>query len=289
MLDRNRWATMLLAPTLMLLPLACGGGDRDVGETQAQDELERALDLALQGDTMPATFGDVPVAVEPESPPAEPVRPAAPRPTPPVTEPDPEPPVSPPEPTPPEPTPPEPRFVTRTAGIGTTMTLSLDQELSTETNQVGDPFTATVTVPVRDANGEIVIPIGATVRGRVTQVQKSGRVGETAVLNLAFEAVTFEDESHALIASVQQANPERRSRASTGEQVGKVAAGAAAGAILGRILGSNTKDAIKGGVIGAAAGTAIALGTADVDAVLPAGSEMIIRIDQPIAVTRQVG
>jgi hypothetical protein len=172
---------------------------------------------------------------------------------------------------------------------GTTFALRLNEELSTERNQPGDGFSATLTDPILDANGDVAIPAGATVRGRVTKASKSGRVGETAVMNLAFESVAFGGQSYALDASVVQANPQRKSRASTGEQVGKVAAGAAAGAILGRVLGKSTSSTVKGAVIGAAAGTAIAMGTADVDAVLPAGSTMIIRVDSPVTVTRTVG
>jgi hypothetical protein len=158
------------------------------------------------------------------------------------------------------------------------MTLVLNETLSTEVNQPGDAFTATLRHPVLDSDGNVVIPAGAVVRGQITQVQKSGRVGETAVMNLAFSSVSFNGKTYPLNASVQQANPERQTRQTTGEQVGKAAAGAAAGAILGRILGKDTKSTVKGAVIGAAAGTAIAMGPADVDAVLPAGSEREIQM-----------
>lgn len=284
MFERNRWAALFMVLPLAVAPLACGDTGADDRAALEEDELDRELELALQGDTAPATFEDAPVAEEPEPEPAPPATrpvqrpPAAARPTPPA-------PVAPaPEPEPP----PAPREVTSTVAIGTTLSLTLDETLSTETNQAGDSFTGTVQQPVRDSNGNVVIPTGATVRGRVMQVQKSGRVGETAVLNLAFESVAFNGGSYSLDASVLEANPETTTRQSTGQQAGKVAAGAAAGAILGRILGKDTKSAVKGGVIGAAAGTAVALGTADKDAVLPAGSSMIIRVDSPVTVTRTV-
>lgn len=271
---------------LLLMPLvfaaACGGPTDDRAALE-QDELGRELDLALQGDTAVTHLQDTAFVVQPEP---APQRPAPPRPrprpqTPPVTtQPDPTPPAP---PVRVEPEPPKP--VTRTVSVGTTMTLTLDEQLSTETSQVNDVFYATLSQAVRDDRGEVVVPAGAKVRGRVTQVQKSGRVGETAVLNLAFEAVSFGGESYALDASVVKANPERVGRSSTGENAGKVAAGAAAGAILGRILGGSTKDAIKGAVVGAAAGTAIVMGTADVDAVLKQGSEMVIKVDAPIVIT----
>jgi hypothetical protein len=40
--------------------------------------------------------------------------------------------------------------------------------------------------------------------------------------------------------------------------------------------------------VGAAAGTAIAMGTADVDAVLREGSPMVIRLNAPVFVEREV-
>ncbi len=293
MIVRYRWATSALAFSLAVAPLACGNGADDERAALEQDELNRELDLALQGDTAPATFEDTAAGVEPVAEPASPPVRETPRPrpqprtSPPRREPAPQPAPRPVDPDP-APAPRAPRAVTSSVAVGTNASVTLNETLSTETNRPGDTFTATVQQPILDANGNVVIPAGAVVRGRVTHVQKSGRVGETAVLNLAFESVSFGGERYPMQASVVQADPQRKSRASTGEQVGKAAAGAAAGAILGRVLGKDTKGAIKGAVIGAAAGTAIAMGTADVDAVLPAGSTMIIRIDSPVTITRTV-
>ncbi|HSL70391.1 MAG TPA: glycine zipper 2TM domain-containing protein, partial [Longimicrobiales bacterium] len=122
----------------------------------------------------------------------------------------------------------------------------------------------------------------------VTRVDHSNRVGETAVLNVAFESISFGGRSYGLDASVIEANPERKTRQSTGTQAGKIAAGAAAGAIIGRVLGKDTKSTLKGAAVGAAAGTAIAMGTADVDVVLAAGSAMRVRLDGPITVRRPI-
>ncbi len=242
-----------------LAALACTG---EPAQTTADYEaLDRELAVALEGDSASATFQDTAVTLPAAAPPpaqVQPVEPAAPA------------------------LPAAPReAVVRT---GTLLRISLNEELSTEKNKVGDAFTATLVDAVAGEDGEILVPAGATVRGRVVHVQQSGRVGETAVLNVAFEALSFSGASHPLDATVVQANPERVTRQSTGEQVGKVAVGAAAGAILGRVLGGKNKDAVKGAVVGAAAGTAIALGTADVDAVLKAGSLMVIQTDSPIRV-----
>lgn len=283
MFERSRWGAYLMVLPLAVAPLACGDGGAEERTALEEDELSRELDLALQGDTAPASFEDTAVEEEPEPEP-EP----EPAPTTPPEQPAPRPTLPPADPAPePEP-PPAPREVTSTVAMGTTMSLTLNDELSTEANKAGDSFTGTVQQPITDSEGNVVIPSGAAVRGRVTQVQKSGRVGETAVLNLAFEAVSFGGESYPLDASVVEANPEKKSRSSTGEQAAKIGAGAAAGAILGRILGKDTKGTVIGGVIGAAAGTAVAMGTDDVDAVLPVGSTMIIRVESPVTVTRTV-
>lgn len=175
-----------------------------------------------------------------------------------------------------------------TASAGTTFSVTLNQTLSTQTNRVGDSFTATLNSPILGRDGEVVVPAGATIRGRLTQVEKSGHVGATGILSLAFESVSFGGRSLPLDGSVVKASPQRKNRTPAKEQVAKAAGGAAAGAILGRVIGKDTKATITGAVIGAAAGTAIAMGTADVDVVLPAGSEMVIKLDAPLEVRRTV-
>ena len=289
---RRAW---MLALPLTLLSAACSSDDADERVALRDDELARELDLALKADAEPVTFSDTVLAA------GDPAPEPAPEPDP---EPDPEPAprrVAPrqPERTPtPRPAPrremptpapaPQPRVVMSTVPMGTNMSLTLNETLSTERNRVGDSFTATLQSAVRDGSGNVLIPAGATVRGRLTGVNKSGHVGETGILKLAFEAVSFGGRSYSMAGTVVRANPERSNRTSAGTQVGKVAAGAAAGAILGRVLGKDTKSTVKGAVIGAAAGTAIAMGTADVDVVLPAGSSMDIRLDSPIEIRRTV-
>jgi hypothetical protein len=293
MANRNLRAAWLLAMPLAMMTAACSGDAADERMALRDDELARELDLALQSDTQPITFQDTTVAPEERAPEPAP----EPEPPAPVQRPTPRQPerVATPTPRPaprreaPTPAPaPQPRVVTSTVPMGTNMALTLNQTLSTETNRVGDSFTATLQSPVRDGSGNVLIPAGATVRGRLTGVNKSGHVGETGILKLAFEAVSFGGRSYPMDGTVVRANPQRSNRTSAGSQVGKAAAGAAAGAILGRVIGKDTKSTVKGAIIGAAAGTAIAMGTADVDVVLPAGSSMDIRLDSPIEIRRTV-
>jgi hypothetical protein len=293
-MKKNVCAAWLLVLPLAMAPLACSDNADDRAALR-EDELGRDLDLALRGDTAPGTFQDTVIGVEPTPEPAP--QPQAQRPRTPQRNPAPAPRPAPQRTQPrrvdpaPEPAPtpaPEPRVVSSTVELGTTLSLTLNETLSTRSNQVGDAFTATLQSPVLDGLGNVLIPAGATVRGRLTQVDKSGHVGETGILKLAFEAVSFGGRSYPMDASVVQANPQRSNRTPVTESAAKVAAGAAAGAILGRVLGKNTSSTVKGAVIGAAAGTAIAMGTSDVDVVLPAGSEMVIKLDSPIEIRRTI-
>ena len=286
---RNSWSALVLVAPLIFAAAACG---RDADDRAALDaDEQRELDLVLsQADSTQAVFQDTAVGVEAiPSPAAPPIAAPAPAPNPtparvsppPRSQPAPEPVREAPQPVAPAP---EPRVATRAVPAGTTFGVRLNQELSTQSNAVGDPFTATLSEPIRGADGSTLVPAGATVRGRVTSVNKSDNISETAVIRLAFESISFGGRSYPLQAGVVQTEPQKRTRQSTGQQAAKVAAGAAAGAIIGKILGKDSESTLKGAVAGAAAGTAVAMGTADVDVVLPAGSNMVIRLDAPIEV-----
>lgn len=301
----HAFTAVLAISALSIAPLACSSTGKDRQALQ-QDELNRNLDMALKGDSASTTFKDTAVAAPA---PARPVEQPAPRPKPvqprrtpheavapkhtapqraapatPVPEAQALNPVAAPVP-PPAPT---PRVVTRTVPMGTSFSVQLDQTLSTRANRPGDGFTATLSEPILDSNGDVVVPSGAKVRGSVTAVRSSGRAGETAVIKLAIESIAFGGRSYPLQATVQEAHPERQNRTSTGESAAKIAVGAAAGAILGRVLGHNTGSTLAGAAVGAAAGTAIAMGTADVDAVLPSGSNMVLRTEAPLQVRHTV-
>lgn len=276
------------AALLVLAPLALGTaacGDDDDRSALQDEELDRELDMALGGDTAAPAFEDTAYGDAEVDPTPQP-EPRTPTPSPRTPAPAPQQPRE--QPRQERPRTPQPRTVTLNVPTGTTFAVRMNEELSTERSQVGDAFTARLERPIVDANGAVIVPAGATVRGRVTAVAASGRVGQTAAIKLAFEAISFGGESYPLQATVQSAEVEQKNRTSTAESAGKVAAGAAAGAILGQVLGKDRESTLKGAAIGAAAGTAIAMGTSDVDAVLPRDAEVVIRTDQPITVTRTV-
>jgi hypothetical protein len=165
------------------------------------------------------------------------------------------------------------------------MKVSLDEELSTETSNVGDRFTVTLLGPVTDAAG-LPIPAGTKIRGEVTALEPSGGAGQQAMIRVDFGHLLLDGESYQVALTVTEANATTRGRKSTEEKAVTIGAGAVVGGILGRVIGGNATGTIIGGVAGAAAGTAIALGTGDVDAVLDEGSEMTLRVEETFTVRR---
>lgn len=165
---------------------------------------------------------------------------------------------------------------------GTRVGLQTETELSTEHQQVGDVFWATVADDVLGENGLVLLAAGTRVRGRVLESTPSPSAEEPATLGIGFEAVFVDGVELPLDAEVISAAMERGTRDSGGESAAKVAGGAAAGAILGRILGGKGKDAVKGAVVGAAAGAAVAAGTRGGHAKLPAGAIVEIELRRPV-------
>lgn len=287
-LHKNLTALLLVLP-LAMVPVACSDKKDDRDAAQNAD-LDRDLNLALKGDSSQGVFEDTTqgMAADPEGAvnPAPTPRPLNRRPNP---RPNPAPVRRTTDRTPaPAPVARAPRTVTSTAPAGAIFAVTLNNTISTQSNTAGDAFTATLQEPIMDTEGNVLVPAGATVHGHITRVSHSGDVTKTATINLAFDRVTWGNRSAPLDASVYEVHTEKHTRQTTAQQAGKVAAGAAAGAVIGKVLGKSTKGAIKGAVIGAAAGTAVAMGTSDVDAVIPGGSTMRVKLDGPITVRRTV-
>ena len=76
-------------------------------------------------------------------------------------------------------------------------------------------------------------------------------------------------------------------RASSGNDIKKVAGGAVAGAILGRIFGGSTKATVVGAAAGAAAGTVAAKNSQSTDACLPLGSQLRLTLSRDVVVRRR--
>jgi hypothetical protein len=167
---------------------------------------------------------------------------------------------------------------------GSTMTVRLNQQLSTEGNKVGDSFTATVVNRVMATNGEVVIPAGSVVTGRITALDDSDNPTDRALIQLRFDRLSVNGRSYDFGAYITNVATVEQKSKSTGKVIERAAQGAAAGAVLGAIISGADLDAIlKGGAIGATAGTVVSLGLGDVEHVIPAGTHMTLQSTQTVA------
>lgn len=146
---------------------------------------------------------------------------------------------------------------------GTILRLSMDTYLTSRTAAIGDPFTATVFEDVR-VNGEVVIPQGAKIEGKVSSVKAAERKSKSGTLGIDFDrlrlpngqVITVEGQLASLDA-VEQKQIDEEGRVSGGSSSKRnvvfIGGGAAGGAAIGAIAGGGSGAAIGAGV-GAAAG-----------------------------------
>lgn len=169
---------------------------------------------------------------------------------------------------------------TRAVAAGTQLWLSLRDSLDSETARVGDDFAAEVTTPVTDGT-YVLVPAGTPAYGHVTRVRPA-HGDSAAVIAVAFDSLRVRDEAVPVAATVTDVK--LRSRSEMKGEGKKIGIGAAAGAVVGAVVGKDVKGALIGAAGGAAAGTAVALGTQARYAVIPAGSEVTLRLDEPVEV-----
>jgi TolA-binding protein len=156
---------------------------------------------------------------------------------------------------------------------GQEIDVRLERELSSETAQVEDRFTATTMVDLYQGN-DVLIPAGSTMRGVISSVSKATRTDRKGSLTVAFDQVTVRGRSYPIRATVTQA---LESEGIKGEAA-KIGAGAGVGAIIGGILGG-AKGALLGVLIGGGGTIAATEGT---NVKLPAGTVLRVRFDQPL-------
>jgi hypothetical protein len=136
----------------------------------------------------------------------------------------------------------EPAKVTIPSGAA--LAVRLVDAIDSATAQTGDPFHATLEVPVT-VDGDLVIPANYDVEGHVVNAQASGKFAGKALLELQLDRVKVGERWYNIDTDHYKQETGSRGK-NTAEKVG---GGAAVGAILGGIFGGG-----KGAAIGAAAG-----------------------------------
>jgi hypothetical protein len=161
---------------------------------------------------------------------------------------------------------------------GAEISLSSNSRICTNTNRVGQRFSATVSNSVTGSNGA-VIPAGATATIEITELNRSENARDEIRMGFRVVSVTFGGRTYPLDATTTYANVDRVRNQPKSKDVQKVVGGAAIGAIIGQVLGKDTKSTVIGAATGAAAGTAAAATTANYEGCVPSGGRITVRLD----------
>lgn len=181
---------------------------------------------------------------------------------------------------------------------GATAKLSLQTQLSSKLNEVGDPVSAVLHESVKDSDGRVAIPKGAEFTGRITQIQSARRPQRQATMTVVFESVRMDygvERVATVVTAIDDYANDEKMRAQDDE--GKVGAGRSGsrtarnagiggglGALGGMIIGAAGGG--LGGMIGAAGGGVVGgvLMTKGDDIRLNPGTILRIRFERELTV-----
>lgn len=170
-----------------------------------------------------------------------------------------------------------------TIAAGTTLNLTSNDKICTNTNKAGDKFTASVADAVVGTNGA-TIPAGSNVAMQVADLERSSNATKAIQMTFSVQSVSIGGTSYPLSAQIDHVDVTKQRNASVGSDAAKVAGGAVIGAIIGQVIGHNTKGTVIGAATGAAAGTAVAMGTAAYEGCVPQGGKITIHLTDPAQV-----
>lgn len=181
---------------------------------------------------------------------------------------------------------------------GTKVPVALKHAISTRGSREGDAVYAETTFPVV-ANGRVLIPSGTYVQGRISHIQRAGRIKGRAEVLMHFTTLIYPSGYTVLLpGAIENAPGVDKTKVKdnegtiqgdgrTAEKVGQIAGAGATGAVIGGAT-EGGKGALIGAGIGGAVGTAIGLLTRGNDVKLDAGTtvEMVIQRDIPLDASR---
>jgi hypothetical protein len=176
---------------------------------------------------------------------------------------------------------------------GTAVKMKLDTTLATFSSKAGDPFSARVTEPVL-MDGKTVIPVGATIEGRVTKSTEPRRIaGKPTIAIFPEHLVLPNGDRFMLNATLVDTNRGRGTDVDTegkfkgaghdGKDLTEIGMGTGGGMLAGGLIGGG-KGLLIGGAVGATATVAHWLGKHR-SAALPAGTELVMELNRPMTMT----
>jgi hypothetical protein len=165
-----------------------------------------------------------------------------------------------------------------TVPTGSKIVIRMIDSVNSETNKVGEQFTAVLEEPVFQEGVEI-IPRGADIRGRIANINEAGRIAGSAQLGLELTQIIVNGIPYSVTTSEYQEVGEGR-----GSQTAKrAAAGAGIGALIGAIAGGGKGAAIGAGVGGGGA-TAVQVLTKGEKLNIPSETKLEFTLRTPLVV-----
>jgi hypothetical protein len=180
---------------------------------------------------------------------------------------------------------------------GTAVKMKLENTLTTFSTQAGDPFSARVTEAVV-VDGKTVIPVGATVRGRVTRSSEPRRIAGKPTIAIFPEHLVLPNGDRFLLNATLVDTSMRhgtdvnnegqfKGEGHDGKDASEVGLGTGGGMLIGGLAGGG-KGMLIGGAIGATATIAHWLGKHR-SAMLPAGTELVMELNRPLVMKPNTG
>src|SRR5271155_3002629 len=171
-----------------------------------------------------------------------------------------------------------------TIPAGTKVPVELKHAVSSKGTHEGDGVYAETTFPVV-ANGRVLIPAGTYVQGRISHIQRGGRIKGRAEVLMHFTTLIYPSGYTVLLPGAVENAPgvdktkikddegTIRADGQTAEKVGTIAGSAASGTVIGAATHGGT-GALIGAGIGGAVGTAIGLLTRGNEVKMDAGTTL---------------
>lgn len=159
---------------------------------------------------------------------------------------------------------------------GTTLAISLGEEVGSKVSQAGQGFSGTLSRAVK-VNGSDLIPAGSKVSGTVVDAKPLGHFKGGALLQLRLISVTVNGNQVPIQTGAITLTKKGKGKRSAVV----IGGGAAAGALIGGLLGGG-KGAAVGALAGGGAGTAGAAYTGNDEIVLPAESALSFKLTRSV-------
>jgi hypothetical protein len=172
----------------------------------------------------------------------------------------------------PKPKPPEPVVIPS----GTALTVRTTSALSSDKNQAGDAFHATLAEPI-EVNGKVVVPEGSDVVGTVVDAKKKGKIKGEARLQLALTSLSVKGMKYPIATTMTDQTAKGKGKRTAATTAG----GAGVGALIGGIAGGG-KGAGIGALVGGGAGLVGGAFTGNKQIELPAESALVFKLNSPV-------